>query len=541
MEQAKSGVIVMHLLTVLASGVTGCEGGYALVSQRGTAQPATCYTDFEGLTAVASTTTQHTLDSDGRAVLYVDEVVDIVPYTSAGVAQTGWTEGVSGAAVEYNGQSFTGTDYDDASTGADKPVMHRTLLNKWKDSAGAIDWKVQADVAATPATMNLKSIGVTVGMTWYCVTDPVYGAKGDGSTDDAAAIQAAIDAAELAGGGVVLLPPTSTSYVIGAALVNDADGVTIEGIGNPTIEVNSSTVNGFTLTGDFTTLRGFTIKVKDSVGADNSGDAINATATADLTIDKVQVLASATSYYFAQSFVKATSGIRLRITDCVLQSSSASGTGVAITGSATQTYIYNTTIFATGAGAVGLKLTDQTEGYLSGNSITGGSATGYALGLVTSAVTSNGNAYISSGAGPLNVDATSVVQSGGDEFGSVLPTLAAGSGRKTSTWSQTRQLKGGDIASATDITLTTIGFVRTYDITGTTAITTISDDGAGGVASFYEGQEITLYFDGVLTFTDTTGNIELNGAADFTTATGDSITLKFLNANWHEVGRNDTG
>lgn len=45
-----------------------------------------------------------------------------------------------------------------------------------------------------------------------------YGAVGDGATDDASAIQAAIDAAELANGGVVYFPKPSNHYAITAQL-----------------------------------------------------------------------------------------------------------------------------------------------------------------------------------------------------------------------------------------------------------------------------------------------------------------------------------
>jgi hypothetical protein len=70
---------------------------------------------------------------------------------------------------------------------------------------------------------------------WYIVTDPAYGATGDGTTDDTISIQAAIDACTAAGGGIVYFPPgtysiTNTLTVVGhnVTLMGDGDASVIE-------------------------------------------------------------------------------------------------------------------------------------------------------------------------------------------------------------------------------------------------------------------------------------------------------------------------
>ena len=75
---------------------------------------------------------------------------------------------------------------------------------------------------------------------YYDVTD--YGAKGDGATDDTAAIQSAINAAQTAGGGVVWIPP-ATFKVTGTthALIVTGDNVTIQGTGPGSVIAHGST------------------------------------------------------------------------------------------------------------------------------------------------------------------------------------------------------------------------------------------------------------------------------------------------------------
>lgn len=69
----------------------------------------------------------------------------------------------------------------------------------------------------------------------------IYGATGDGSTDDTAAIQSAIDAAEAAGGGRVWFPVPSVSYKISSTLTVQDYGVVLEGASRASVLAPTST------------------------------------------------------------------------------------------------------------------------------------------------------------------------------------------------------------------------------------------------------------------------------------------------------------
>jgi hypothetical protein len=84
--------------------------------------------------------------------------------------------------------------------------------------------------------------------------------------------------------------------------------------------------------------------------------------------------------------------------------------------------------------------------------------------------------------------------------------------------------KGADVASAATIAPTG----NLFHVTGTTNITSVS--GTGIVA----GTEITIIFDGILTFTDGS-NLKLNG--NFVTSADDVIKLAWDGTNWYEVCR----
>ncbi|MDQ2941293.1 MAG: right-handed parallel beta-helix repeat-containing protein [Chloroflexota bacterium] len=68
-----------------------------------------------------------------------------------------------------------------------------------------------------------------------------FGARGDGATDDARAIQAALDAAARAGGGTVLLP--AGTYQIGTLLYYPSN-ITIQGAGSAVTTIRNTTTRG---------------------------------------------------------------------------------------------------------------------------------------------------------------------------------------------------------------------------------------------------------------------------------------------------------
>lgn len=191
----------MNLIDVLAAGVVGAENGTATLLKRGTGATATYFQDFEGTDAV-STGTPITLDSNGRTVAYVNELVEVEVKDSDGITVLTFTAGAASGVIEYQGQSFTGTSYSTAASAAGNPTNLQALLDLWLTNAGAIDWKVL--VSGSAATLS-NALGAVTGML-FNVKDPAYGAVGDNVSNDAAAIGAAITAAAT-NGGIVFFPP----------------------------------------------------------------------------------------------------------------------------------------------------------------------------------------------------------------------------------------------------------------------------------------------------------------------------------------------
>lgn len=186
----------MKLIEALAAGIRGAEIGSVVLLRRGTSTNATYYSDFEFQQQFS--TSPIALDSNGSAVLYVNELVDVVVRDANGVIVREFVAGDNATSVEVISQSFTGVDYEDGSSGANKPTTLAAVLDAWKTSAGAIDFKVLFNGVAT----NLQS---AFSSTFFNVRN--YGAIGNGVADDRTAIIAAQAAATAAGGGIVFFPP----------------------------------------------------------------------------------------------------------------------------------------------------------------------------------------------------------------------------------------------------------------------------------------------------------------------------------------------
>lgn len=96
--------------------------------------------------------------------------------------------------------------------------------------------------SAVETTLDYLAYGHGLGI--YNVRDPRYGARGEGTTDDTAAIQSAIDACSSAGGGIVFIPAGTYNHT---GLTKPL-GVSLIGVGQPSLLVLKAGVTGSGIT-----------------------------------------------------------------------------------------------------------------------------------------------------------------------------------------------------------------------------------------------------------------------------------------------------
>jgi hypothetical protein len=145
--------------------------------------------------------------------------------------------GASGQIAYYsgNGTAISGTSTVSVTAGGTgSSTASGALANLGAAALTGASFTGPVSVSTTLSVANNASIGPR-----YDVTNPAFGARGDGSTDDTAAIQAAFNACYNGGsipfGGVVEFPGDHT-YII-SSTINAHDSCQIEGvIGSSSVE-----------------------------------------------------------------------------------------------------------------------------------------------------------------------------------------------------------------------------------------------------------------------------------------------------------------
>lgn len=201
----------MHRIEALISGIRGAESGTVSLYQRGTSTPVTCYTDFEGTSTFSGASVS--LDAYGGAVVFVNELVRVVARSAAGATVREWVAGDAATAVELRSLSATGAAYSGGALAPGNPTTVKAWADSWVASAGAPDFEVLLNGAAVDLETAFSGVA---GLRYFVVTDDTYGAVGDGLTNDLGPVQAAINAANAAAGGIVFFPPGT--YLINGTL-----------------------------------------------------------------------------------------------------------------------------------------------------------------------------------------------------------------------------------------------------------------------------------------------------------------------------------
>lgn len=180
----------MHVISALLAGVAGAEDGFVIIRSLGTATPATCYSDIDG-TVLTQPSAGISLDANGGGTIYVNEWADVTVLDSTGTTVREWSESAASPDVEVRSLAFTGTSRATGARATGNPVSLQAILDLWLTNNGEPDWKVLLGGSAVTVQAAVASIyGIFIN-----VKDPTYGAKGDGTTDDTTAIQAALTAA----------------------------------------------------------------------------------------------------------------------------------------------------------------------------------------------------------------------------------------------------------------------------------------------------------------------------------------------------------
>jgi hypothetical protein len=225
---------------------------------------------------IQSKTSGQTVDVDDIGAIRIDDTVEVWRSGTTQVSSSGGTNQFTVTDVSYTGQTVTLSNFSGTLSLADEDRISVVSPAPTLYNDAARDETISGNVLTTSSTgrvecwlaggfYDMKVSGSTAETTLYIdehvsvaytfnVRDARYGALGDGTTDDTAAIQRALDEAYEDGaegnGGIVEFPPGI--YMISSQLTVPGSRLILRGAGNRASVIRATT--GFTFNGTTTAM-----------------------------------------------------------------------------------------------------------------------------------------------------------------------------------------------------------------------------------------------------------------------------------------------
>lgn len=194
------------LVAPLVSGISTAPSGSVEIFVAGTSTLADVFGDSEGETQV----TTHALDARGGVVRYVKERVDVVVRDADAAEVLAFTWGTDARESRLENLGFSGPDGTGQTVLGGRTTTD-AALGLLAASLGTYDGLALVNGVRQTISDALSASASLV------FNVKIYGALGDGTTNDSGAVQDALNAASTAGGGIIYFP--HGTYLLSTAVV----------------------------------------------------------------------------------------------------------------------------------------------------------------------------------------------------------------------------------------------------------------------------------------------------------------------------------